>query len=153
MDLIEYPNMNKREENFYIKVRKNINSWLNDKANLDYKWKEYLLAVPDIFYLLVKLMQDPDVPKSKKIKLVTAIAYFISPIDILPEAILGPIGYLDDLGIAAYVLNDLLNTIDPQIIKRNWIGDVDILILIKKILINIDKIIGKGIWDKVKGKV
>jgi uncharacterized membrane protein YkvA (DUF1232 family) len=84
---------------------------------------------------------------------VTAIAYFISPIDILPEAILGPIGYLDDLGVAAYVLNDIINTVDPQIVKRNWIGDVDILILIKKILINIDKIIGKGIWDKVRGKV
>ena len=145
--------MNKREENFYIKARTNITNWLNDNANIDYKWKEYLLAVPDIFYLLVKLAQDPDVPKSKKIKLVTAIAYFISPIDILPEAFLGPVGYLDDLGIAAYVINDLINTIDPQIVKRHWVGEIDILILIKKILINIDKIIGKGIWDKVKGKV
>ncbi len=61
--------------------------------------------------------------KVKKLNLVTAIAYFISPIDILPEAILGPIGYLDDLGIAAYVLNDLLNTVDPKIVRRNWVGD------------------------------
>ena len=87
----------------------------------------------------------------KKVKLITAIAYFISPIDLLPEAILGPIGYLDDLGVAAYVLNDLLNSVDPQVIKRNWVGDNDILLLIKKILINIDNMIGKGIWEKVKG--
>ena len=145
--------MNKREENFYLKARSSITSWLSENANINYKWKEYLLAVPDIFYLLVKLTQDPDVPKSKKIKLVSAIAYFISPIDLLPEAFLGPIGYLDDLGIAAYVINDLINTIDPQIVKRHWVGEIDILILIKKILINIDKIIGKGIWDKVKGTV
>lgn len=145
--------MNKREEKFYLKLRSNITTWLEKKANVSHKWREYILAAPDIFYLLVKLVQDPDVPTSKKVKLVTAIAYFISPIDVLPEAFLGPIGYLDDIGIAAYVLNDLLNSIDPQIIKRNWVGDVDVLYLIKKILINIDNIIGKGIWDKVKEKV
>ncbi len=144
--------MGKKEENFYLKLRTNITEWLGNNANINYKWREYLLVVPDIFYLLVKLVQDPDVPKGKKLKLVTAIVYFISPIDILPEMFLGPIGYLDDLGVAAYVLNDLLNTIDPQIIKKNWVGDVDILYLIKKILINIDNMIGKGIWDKVRGK-
>ena len=143
--------MKKKEEKFYLKLRSNITNWLSDNANMNYKWREYLLIVPDIFYLLVKLVQDPDVPQGKKVKLISAIAYFISPIDILPEAILGPIGYLDDLGVAAFVLNDLLNSIDPQIIKRNWVGDTDILILIKKILINIDNIIGKGIWEKVRG--
>lgn len=145
--------MNLKHEKFYLKLRNNITNWLDDKVNLDYKWREYLLLVPDIFYLLVKLLQDPDVPQNKKLKLVTAIAYFISPIDVLPEALLGPIGYLDDLGIAAYILNDLLNYVDPQVVKRNWVGDTDILITIKKILINVDKIIGKGIWDKVKGRV
>lgn len=145
--------MKGREEKFYLKLRTNITSWLEDKANLNYKWREYLMVVPDIFYLLVKLLQDPDVPQNKKLKLVAAIAYFISPIDFIPEAILGPVGYLDDLGLAAFILNDLLNYVDPQVIKRNWVGDVDILYMIKKILINIDKIIGKGIWNKVKDKI
>lgn len=145
--------MGKREDNFYLKIRKNINNWLNNNLNSDYKWKEYLMVVPDIFYLLVKLAQDPDVPQSKKIKLVTAIAYFISPIDLLPEAILGPIGYLDDLGVAVYVLNDLINSIDPKIVRRNWAGEQDILLLVKNILLNIDKIVGKGLWERIKGKV
>lgn len=144
--------MGKREDNFYLKIRKNINDWLNSNVNSNYKWKEYLMVVPDIFYLLVKLVQDPDVPQSKKIKLVTAIAYFISPIDLLPEAILGPIGYLDDLGVAVYILNDLINSIDPNIIRRNWAGEQDILILVKNILLNIDKIVGKGLWERIKGK-
>ena len=144
--------MGKREDNFYLKIRKNINNWLNNNLNTNYKWKEYLLVVPDIFYLLVKLAQDPDVPQSKKIKLLTAIAYFISPIDLLPEAILGPIGYLDDLGVAVYVLNDLINSIDANIVRRNWAGEKDILLLVKNILLNIDKIVGKGLWEKIKGK-
>ena len=74
------------------------------------------------------------------------------PIDSIPD--LAPlVGYLDDLGLAAYILNDLLNTIDPQIVKRHWAGDVDILYLVKKILINIDNVLGKGIWERVKDKV
>ena len=30
--------------------------------------------------------------------LILVLVYFVSPIDILPELILGPIGYIDDLG-------------------------------------------------------
>lgn len=145
--------MNNKESKFYLKLRKNITFWLETNTKIKPKVREFLLVVPDIFYLLVKLVQDPDVPANKKVKLVSAIAYFISPIDVLPEMMLGPIGYLDDLGLAAYLLNDLLNTIDPQIIKRNWAGDIDILLLIKKILLNIENFIGKGIWEKVKQKI
>ena len=142
---------NSKGEKFYLKIRKNVSNWLADNTNFNNKWREYILVAPDIFYLLVKLVQDPDVPQNKKIKLVAAIVYFISPFDILPEAILGPVGYLDDLALATYVLNDLVNSIDPQIIKRNWVGDVDILYMIKKILVNVDGMIGKGIWEKLKG--
>ena len=141
-----------KEEKYYLKLRKNITTWLDEKANLNNNFREYILIVPDMFHLLIKLVQDPDVPQGKKVKLISAIAYFISPIDFLPEAFLGPVGYMDDIAIAAYVLNDMLNSIDPQIIRRHWAGEIDILIVIKKILINVDKLIGKGIWDKLKGK-
>ncbi len=142
----------KKEEKFYLKLRKNISKWLEKNSKKGHKWKDYILIVPDIFYLLVKLVQDKDVPQGKKVKLVSAIAYFISPIDVLPEAILGPIGYLDDVAVAAYVLNDIINTVDPQIIKRNWVGEQDILYLVKNILANVDGMLGKGIWDKLKSK-
>ncbi len=144
--------MDEKKEKFYLKLRSNITTWLNDGANINHKWREYLMIAPDLFYLLIKLIQDPEVPHSKKIKLVSAVAYFISPIDLLPEVILGPIGFLDDIAVAAYVLNDIVNTVDPQIIRKHWLGDTDVLIMIKKILLNADKIIGKGVWDKLKGR-
>ncbi len=144
--------MNNKEEKFYLKLRKKTTVWLEENSETAYKWKEFIFIVPDIFYLLTKLVRDPDVPSSKKIKLVSVIAYFISPIDLLPEAILGPVGYLDDVALAAYVLNDILNSIDPQIVKRNWVGEVDILYLVKNILANVDNMIGKGVWNKLKGK-
>src|ERR1700740_67338 len=51
-----------------------------------------LLVVPDIFILLVRLMLDKNVPRRARLLIGGAIAYFISPIDLLPELILGPIG-------------------------------------------------------------
>ena len=139
-----------KENDFYFKLRNKISIWLENNSKIGFKWKDYILIAPDLFYLLLKLVQDKDVPQIKKVKLLSAIAYFISPIDVIPEALVGPVGYLDDILIAAYVLNDLINSVDPQIVKRNWVGSTDILYTIKKILINVDNILGKEVWDKLK---
>ena len=142
--------MKREHQDFYKKLRTEIKSWLRTKTGKNHKWAEYLLLAPDLFHLLAKLLADSDVPTEKKIKLLAAIVYFISPIDFVPEAVLGPVGYLDDIAIAAYTLNDLINSIDPQIIRRNWAGEEDILILVKNILINANEMIGSGTWEKIK---
>jgi len=142
--------MNKKENDFYIKIRNDVKDWLHKNADKNDKWSEFLLAAPDLFHLLYKLSVDKDVPSKKKVKLAAGIAYFISPIDILPEAFLGPVGYLDDIAIAAYILNDLVNEIDPQIVRNHWAGETDILDLIKTILANADKMIGSKMWKKIR---
>src|SRR5258706_7179082 len=63
-----------------------------------------LMLVPDVFILLVRLALDKEVPGSSRALIGGAIAYFILPFDLLPEAILGPAGYLDDLVLATAVL-------------------------------------------------
>ncbi|MEN9560333.1 MAG: hypothetical protein RLZZ502_1544, partial [Pseudomonadota bacterium] len=40
----------------------------------------------------------------KAVILLLAAAYFVSPFDLIPEALLGPIGWLDDLGVLAWAL-------------------------------------------------
>jgi uncharacterized membrane protein YkvA (DUF1232 family) len=71
----------------------------------------------------------------------------------MPEAILGPIGYLDDLAIAAYVLNNIINNNSPEIIQKHWVGDGDVLLLIKGVLAKADEMIGSGLWGKIKKAV
>jgi len=70
----------------------------------------------------------------------------------LPEAFLGPVGYLDDIAVAAFILNDLLNEVDPQIVRKHWAGEQDVLDLIKTILANADKMIGSKMWKKIRKK-
>ncbi len=145
--------MNEKEKDFYQKLRRQANSWLEKNLHQDKRWTEFVLLAPDIFHLLTRLVMDEEVPRSKKVKLGIAIAYFISPVDLLPEALLGPIGYLDDVTLAAYVLNDIINDVDPQIIIRNWAGDHDILNLVKTILLNSDRMLGSGLWKKIKNRI
>ena len=142
--------MNKGELDFYKKIRKDVKHWVNDNLDKENKWVDYILAAPDLFHLLCKLTADSEIPSNKKIKLVAGIAYFISPIDLLPEMFLGPVGYLDDIAVAAFILNDLVNEVDPQIVRKHWAGEQDVLILIKTILTNADKMIGSKMWQRIK---
>jgi uncharacterized membrane protein YkvA (DUF1232 family) len=142
--------MNKGQLDFYKKIRKDVKHWVNDNLDKENKWVDYILAAPDLFHLLCKLTADSEIPSNKKIKLVAGIAYFISPIDLLPEMFLGPIGYLDDIAVAAIILNDLVNEVDPQIVRKYWAGEQDVLILIKTILTNADKMIGSKMWQRIK---
>jgi len=142
--------MDKKQLDFYQKLRKEVKQWVSKNLDEANKWSDYILLAPDIFHLLCKLSIDKEVPSGKKVKLVAAIAYFISPIDLIPEGLVGPIGYLDDIAISAYILNDLINEVDPQIIRKHWAGEQDILNLVKTILANADKMIGGKLWNKIR---
>ncbi|MHB8132021.1 MAG: YkvA family protein, partial [Mobilitalea sp.] len=99
-----------------------------------------------------KLSIDRDVNVTDKAKLAGAIAYFVSPVDIIPEALLGPVGYVDDVALAAYVLNSIINNTDPEVIKRNWAGEQDILVVVQSILRVADEMVGSGLWKKLKSR-
>lgn len=142
--------MDEQKKDFYQKLRADIKKWLDERKATDNKWTEYILLAPDLFHLLTKLALDPDVPASKKVKIAGIIAYFISPLDFLPEMLLGPVGYLDDIALTAYILNDIINEVDPKIIQRNWAGEKDILVLVKTIIANANNMIGSGLWKKLK---
>jgi uncharacterized membrane protein YkvA (DUF1232 family) len=102
--------MEQKHDDFYKKIRKQITDYL-EKKNFEYG--HLLMLAPDFFHLLVKLSLDKRVPNDKKLKLGFGIAYFIFPFDFLPEAVLGPLGYMDDLAVAAYILNDLFMNTGP----------------------------------------
>jgi uncharacterized membrane protein YkvA (DUF1232 family) len=130
-------------------MRKKIETYLHEHNN---KYADYLLLAPDLFHLLVKLSIDERVPSDKKAKFALVIAYFISPLDLLPELMLGPLGYLDDIALTAYVINQYINETDPSIVRELWAGDQDILTAIKNIVAGADKFIGSGLWKKLRSK-
>jgi uncharacterized membrane protein YkvA (DUF1232 family) len=141
--------MDEKQSDFYIRLRAKIEAYLEKHDNA---YADYLLLAPDLFHLLVKLSIDDRVPTEKKAKFIAVIAYFISPLDFLPEMLLGPLGYLDDIALTAYVINQYINETDASVVRELWAGDQDILTTLKNIIATADKFIGAGLWKKIRSK-
>jgi uncharacterized membrane protein YkvA (DUF1232 family) len=141
------------KDDIYQKLRIKIREWASSKEGKENKYTDYLLFAPDLLHLLVKLSLDSRVEIKEKAKLGVAIAYFLSPVDLIPEIIIGPIGYVDDIALAAYVLNSVVNNTDQEIVKEHWAGDGDVLEIIQQIIKKADEMVGKGLWSKLKGLI
>jgi uncharacterized membrane protein YkvA (DUF1232 family) len=112
-------------------------------------YADYVLLVPDLFLLITRLMLDPRIETKHKAWMGAAVAYVVSPIDLIPESRFGPLGYLDDLVVVVAALNMLLNEIDRQIILEHWSGKEDLLATIQKVLTQADQLIGKARLEKI----
>jgi uncharacterized membrane protein YkvA (DUF1232 family) len=144
---------NQESQDFYQKIRWSIRKWAQSQEGQTSKYLDFLMAAPDLFHLMIKLVADPEVSTEEKARLAGVIAYFVSPLDLLPELILGPIGYLDDIALAAYALNGLINRTSPELVARHWAGNGDVLLLIRQILHMADNMLGSGLWNRIRGKV
>jgi uncharacterized membrane protein YkvA (DUF1232 family) len=140
-----------KNDDFYQKLRTKLKKWAQSGDGKTNKWAEYIMFAPDLFHLLCKLALDPEVPAMEKAKLAIAIGYFISPIDILPEGLIGPVGYADDVVLAAYVLNSVINNTPRQVVDSHWAGEGDVLDVTKRILEVADEMLGSGLVKKIKG--
>ncbi len=109
-----------------------------------------LLLVPDVFILLVRLTLDRNVPKAARTMIGGTLAYFILPFDLLPEAILGPVGYLDDLVLAAAVLSQVFGGELEPYARKHWSGDEDLRVVLSDITLTAHKLLGHNVYERLK---
>ncbi len=135
-------------ESFYRKLRTRMATWLAGKGQSS-KWADVLMLAPDLFYTMLCLLKDDRVSAAQKAKLVGAIVYFISPVDLIPEGIVGPVGYIDDIALAAYVLDQMVNGVDEEVVRDCWPGtDEDVLEVLKRILA-VARNLPAGVWSRL----
>src|SRR5437763_16019923 len=139
-----------RGSRFYDRLRNSIRRYVDQKSGVLGKTADYLLLVPDVFILLWRLTTDSRVGSKDKVLLGSAVAYFIFPFDIIPEALVGPMGFLDDLVFGVYVLNKMLSTTDPAVLREHWSGSDDVLETIRKVLTAADSLVGSNMASNIK---
>lgn len=140
-----------RAQRFYDRVRTSIHNYVEKKGGSAVgKTAEFLLLVPDVFILLWRLAGDRRVEGKNKVLVGSAVAYYIFPFDIMPEALLGPVGYLDDLVFGVYVLNKVLKDTDPSILRQHWSGSTDVLDSIQRVLNAADSLVGSDFLGRIK---
>ncbi|MBU8715595.1 YkvA family protein [Brevibacillus parabrevis] len=143
---LELPEVHQR---FYDKLRAKIEAFIKDKGVNDTA-TNYILLAPDLFVLLARLLLDKRVGVQSKAIAGVAVAYFITPIDFIPEALVGGVGLLDDVVLAVYALRRILVDVDEKIVREHWNGKEDLLGVITKVVKSADDLVGKKIVKKLE---
>ncbi len=144
--------MDNRQFDYYQKLKLKVKRYSESEEARENPWFEFISYTPELFYVLCKLAVETKIDVKKRIKLASAIAYFMSPFDFLPEEIIGPAGYLDDVTVAAVVLKKLASVVEPEIIEEHWRGTKKLSVVIDLILENAEEMLGKELWEKIKEK-
>jgi uncharacterized membrane protein YkvA (DUF1232 family) len=131
-----------------------------DIAVYEGRHDDLIYQAPALYRLFTRMLDDPALPGRLRPLVISTIAYFILPADVIPEAIEGPYGYVDDIYLCAFMANRICCELsDNDIITSNWDGEAPILPLIKDILDHETDLIGDQLglilkyiaYDHIKG--
>jgi uncharacterized membrane protein YkvA (DUF1232 family) len=121
--------MDRRERRLYDRLRAAI---VQPQPGRSSGVRDVLLLLPDLTVLLMRLLRDGRVPACGKAIAVIGIGYVLSPIDVLPTFLFGPIGLVDDLFIVAAALARLIHYVHPDVVRSHWSGQGDALDAIRR---------------------
>jgi len=137
---------------FYDRLRERILAGLERRGGrLADATVRALLLVPDVFILLVRLALDKEVPAQARMMIGGALAYFVLPIDLMPEALLGAGGFLDDLVLATAVLAQAFSGELEPYARRHWSGSEDLRVVIQDISYAAENLLGTKVYSRLEG--
>lgn len=113
---------------------------------------DVLLLLPDLTMLLVRLLRDGRVGFGAKAIALVGVGYVLSPLDLVPEILLGPVGLVDDLMVVAATLSRLVNHVHPDVVRSHWSGQGDALEAIQRVMLWAESQLS-ALWQRVWRRV
>lgn len=139
-------------QDFYQRIRSKIVRWAQG-AGAGKEITKYVLLVPDIMALFVRLMGDPRISAALKAEIAAASAYIIIPLDLMPEAAMGPAGLIDDAIVGMIALNRVVKAMGQageDVLRQYWDGDEDVLRVMEELLRKADQFVTSKVWNGIK---
>ena len=133
---------------FYEKLREKFAAKIPEDSQFK-RVSDYLFLLPDFFILLCRLLMEERVTNQTKAFILGVLAYVMLPIDIIPDFI-PVVGFLDDLILVVFALDQILKSTDEQILLANWSGKGNLLLTIRNILDIADRAVSQRILVKIK---
>jgi uncharacterized membrane protein YkvA (DUF1232 family) len=118
-----------REQRLYDRLRAQLRPVVPGASS---DLRDVLLAFPDLVMLLLRLVRDARVKPGDKALALFGVVYVLSPLDLLPVWLFGPLGALDDVLVVTATLSRLLNHVHPDVVRSHWSGQGDALALIQR---------------------
>jgi len=122
--------LNPSEQRLYERVRgRLVTSRRTSRSGLG----DLLLLLPDFVVLLARLLRDQRVALGDKAVALAGIAYVLSPIDLVPAFLFGPLGALDDILVVTAAVSRVVNHVHPDVVRSHWAGKGDVLDAIHRV--------------------
>lgn len=132
---------------FYTRLRNRIARWLERNTKVDPRTRDYLLLLPDLFALLMRLIADPRVNGDLKVQLILVTLYVMSPLDLILDFLL-PVGLMDDAVAVTLMLSRFARIMaEPgeEILREHWEGQGDVLAQIRRIAESADQVLNERV--------
>jgi uncharacterized membrane protein YkvA (DUF1232 family) len=111
---------------------------------------EALLLVPDVFILLVRLALDKEVPRPTRALIGGALAYFVLPTDLFPEAVFGAAGFLEDLVLASAVLAQAFGGELEPYAQKYWSGSHELRKVLHDLTGTAHVLLGENLYSRLE---
>lgn len=107
------------------------------------------LLIPDFLMLLLRISRDGSLPRRHRMLAGAAFAYLASPLDIIPDWLFGPAGFVDDLTVALFVMRQVIVDLPEEVVIRHWSGDPRFVPLVRRIVDSTDNWMRSGMRFKL----
>ena len=106
-------------KDFYDTLIDNLNGY-------EEEYDSFIDYGPDLYKLLCSCLDHKEVNSELRLSISAAIAYYVVPIDVIPETIYGPYGYIDDIYITVFVLRKIAHELSYEFLQKIWKDDENI---------------------------
>jgi len=136
---------------YYRQLQTRVETWLSTEEARHHPCAELYPYLPELFLLLTRLGLDARVEERERVAILSALKYIVAPFDLIPEGILGPAGYCDDLVLAALVVDRLASTLDRCLLAQYWRGAEDVVTVARTILQSATTMVGDETCARLQG--
>ena len=104
--------------------------------------RDVVLLAPAYALLMFHLLNDPRLTRQHRLLVDAALAYLVSPNDVIPEEEVGPYGYLDDIFCCAYVAHRIAEELGWEVVEESWTGDGSVHEISERVLSREQELLG-----------
>ena len=100
---------------------------IDNLENYSGEYESFIDYGPELFKLLCELLNS-DIDNSLRLPICGAIAYYVTPEDVIPEQVYGPYGYVDDIYLSSYVLKMVAEKHGYEFLQQYFNDDIEEII-------------------------
>nr|WP_294999701.1 YkvA family protein [uncultured Methanobrevibacter sp.] len=104
-------------KDFYDTLIENLETYTGE-------YESFIDYGPKLFKLLCDLLNS-EVDRSFKLPICGAIAYYVTPDDVISEQVYGPYGYIDDIYLSSHVLKMVASHHGYAFLKKHSSDDIE----------------------------